>query len=79
MATDVSTRISSPPDAVWMRERLDELCAFERASASDGELRAAEWLAGALRDEGVRDVRVLRAYAERGDAFAAAARALGDR
>jgi Peptidase family M28 len=58
MATDVSTRISSPPDAVWMRERLDELCAFERASASDGELRAAEWLAGALRDEGVRDVRV---------------------
>jgi hypothetical protein len=41
-----------------MRERLDELCAFERESASDGELRAAEWLAGALRDEGVRGVRV---------------------
>jgi hypothetical protein len=58
MTTDVSTRISSPPDAAWMRGRLDELCAFERASASDGELRAAEWLAGALRDEGVRDVRV---------------------
>jgi hypothetical protein len=58
METDVSTSISSPPDAAWMRERLDELCAFERESASDGELRAAEWLAGALRDEGVRDVRV---------------------
>jgi hypothetical protein len=58
MATDVSTSISSPPDAAWMRERLDELCAFERESASEGELRAAEWLAGALRDEGVRDVRV---------------------
>ncbi|HEY6638093.1 MAG TPA: M28 family peptidase [Solirubrobacterales bacterium] len=57
MATDVSTRISSPPDAAWMRERLDELCAFERGSASDGELRAAEWLAGGLRDEGVRNVR----------------------
>jgi hypothetical protein len=41
-----------------MRERLDELCAFERESASEGELRAAEWLAGALQDEGVRDVRV---------------------
>jgi Peptidase family M28 len=58
MATDISTSISSPPDAAWMHERLDELCAFERASASEGELRAAEWLAGALHDEGVRDVRV---------------------
>jgi hypothetical protein len=58
MATDVSTSISSPPDAAWMRERLDELCSFERASASEGERRAAEWLAGALQDEGVRDVHV---------------------
>ena len=41
-----------------MRERLDELCVHERESASDGELRAAEWLADSLRDEGVRDVRV---------------------
>ena len=41
-----------------MRERLDELCAFERRSASEGEQLAAEWLAGALRDEGVRNVRV---------------------
>ena len=41
-----------------MRERLDELCAYERESASEGELRAAEWLAGSLRDSGVRTVRV---------------------
>jgi Peptidase family M28 len=41
-----------------MRERLDELCAFERESATEGERRASEWLAGALADEGVRDVRV---------------------
>jgi Peptidase family M28 len=41
-----------------MRERLDELCAEQRESASDGELRAAEWLAGSLRDSGVRTVRV---------------------
>ncbi len=41
-----------------MRDRLDELCAFERESATEGERRAAEWLAGALADQGVRDVRV---------------------
>jgi Peptidase family M28 len=41
-----------------MRERLDELCSFERGSASPGEQRAAEWLAGALREQGVRNVRV---------------------
>jgi hypothetical protein len=41
-----------------MRERLDELCAFERESATEGEERAADWLAGALADQGVRDVRV---------------------
>ena len=41
-----------------MRERLDELCGYERESASDGELRAAEWLAGSLRDSGVRAVHV---------------------
>jgi peptidase M28-like protein len=58
MATEVPTAISTPPDSAWMRERLVELCAFERGSASDGERRAAEWLAGALRDQGVRDVQV---------------------
>jgi hypothetical protein len=41
-----------------MRERLDELCSGERESASEGERRAAEWLAGELREAGVRDVRV---------------------
>ncbi len=49
---------SIPPDAAWMRERLDELCAHERGSASEGEQRAAEWLADALRESGAREVRV---------------------
>jgi hypothetical protein len=58
MPPEASTAPSTLPDAAWMRERLDELCAFDRESASDGEREAAEWLAGALRDEGVREVRV---------------------
>jgi hypothetical protein len=41
-----------------MRERLDELCAIERPSASDGERRAAEWLAGELREAGATDARL---------------------
>ena len=41
-----------------MRARLDELCSWERGSASEGERRAADWLAGELRDAGARDVRV---------------------
>ena len=35
-----------------------ELASFERPSASDGERRAAEWLAGELRAAGCREVRV---------------------
>jgi hypothetical protein len=35
-----------------------ELAAFERPSASEGERRAAGWLAGELRAAGCRDVRV---------------------
>ena len=35
-----------------------ELASYERESASDGERRAAEWLAGELREAGCRDVRV---------------------
>ena len=35
-----------------------ELAAFERPSASEGERRAAEWLAAELREAGCRDVRV---------------------
>src|SRR5512133_3034243 len=58
MATEASPAISTPPDAAWMRERLDELCAYERGSASEGEKRAAEWLAGELREAGAGEVRV---------------------
>jgi Peptidase family M28 len=58
MATEATVGVSTPPDAAWMRERLEELCAYERGSASAGEKRAAEWLASALSDEGVRNVRV---------------------
>ena len=46
------------PDARWMRDRLEELCAIHRPSASPGEREAAEWLAGELRDAGARSVRV---------------------
>jgi acetylornithine deacetylase/succinyl-diaminopimelate desuccinylase-like protein len=35
-----------------------ELASYERPSASDGERRAAEWLAEELREAGCRDVRV---------------------
>ena len=42
------------PDARWMRDRLEELCAIHRPSASPGEREAAEWLAGELRDAGRR-------------------------
>ena len=35
-----------------------ELASYERASASEGERRAAEWIAGELREAGCRDVRV---------------------
>lgn len=41
-----------------MRERLEELCSYERGSASEGERRAAEWLAGELREAGARAARV---------------------
>jgi Peptidase family M28 len=58
MATEARTGVFSPPDAAWMRQRLDELCSFERGSASEGELRAAEWLSGAFRDQGLRDARI---------------------
>ena len=46
------------PDAAWMRERLDQLCAFDRPSASEGERLAADWLSTQLRDAGARDARV---------------------
>ena len=37
---------------------IRELASYERPSASDGERRAAEWLAGELRAAGCREVRV---------------------
>ena len=58
MATAATGEVTSPPDATWMRERLEELCAIERPSASPGERRAAEWLAAELREAGARSVRI---------------------
>ena len=37
---------------------IRELASYERGSASAGERRAADWLAGELREAGCRDVRV---------------------
>src|SRR5262245_27572707 len=58
MATEAPPEVSCPPSAEWMRGRLDELCSFERESATEGERQAAEWLAGELRQAGARDVRI---------------------
>ena len=58
MATEAAQGISAPPDAAWMRKRLEELCAYERGSVTEGERRAAEWLAGSLGDAGAQEVRV---------------------
>jgi hypothetical protein len=58
MATEAPPEISSPPDAAWLRERLEDLCRGERESATPGERRAADWLAGELREAGARDARV---------------------
>ncbi len=58
MASEASIAPAVSPDAERMRAQLDELCSFDRESASDGERQAAEWLAGELREEGVRDVRI---------------------
>ncbi len=58
MATEAPPEISAPPSAAWMRERLEEMCAIERPSASPGERRAAEWLAAQLRDAGAPNVRI---------------------
>jgi hypothetical protein len=40
-------------DRDWHRRLLDALCAIERPSASPGERRAAEWLAGELGELGM--------------------------
>jgi hypothetical protein len=45
-------------DRSWLRDRLEQLSAIERPSASEGERIAAEWLAAELREAGARDVRI---------------------
>ena len=50
---DREPAIASPPDAERLRGQLDELCSFERETASEGERRAAEWLAERLRERGM--------------------------
>jgi hypothetical protein len=41
-----------PDEAIWLRERLEELERIERPSASDGERRAAEWIVAQLAELG---------------------------
>ena len=43
---------------VLIERVVRELASYERESASDGERRAAEWVAGELREAGCREVRV---------------------
>jgi hypothetical protein len=42
-----------PGEAIWLRERLEELERIERPSASEGERRAAEWLVERFAELGV--------------------------
>src|SRR3954453_23414593 len=41
-----------PDEAIWLRERLEELEGIEGPSASDGERRGAEWLVAQLAELG---------------------------
>gem|GEM_PF-6635292 len=43
-----------PDEAIWLRERLEELERIERPSASEGERRPAEWLVAQLAEQAVR-------------------------
>jgi len=58
MARQAPSAVPTLPDSAWMRERLEEVCSIDRPSASPGERRAAEWLAGELREAGAREVRI---------------------
>jgi peptidase M28-like protein len=58
IATEAPPEPSAPPDAAWMRERLEEVCSIERPSASSGEREAAEWLAAELGEAGARNARI---------------------
>ena len=44
---------TSAPSEARLREQLDELCAFDRETATEGERHAAEWLADRLRESGL--------------------------
>lgn len=45
--------IADPPAEEHLRGLLDDLCSFDRETASEGERRAAEWLVGALSERGL--------------------------
>jgi hypothetical protein len=45
-------------DETWHRELLEELCGFERETASEGEAAAARWVVDRLSAEGAPDARV---------------------
>lgn len=47
-----AARFAARPDADLLRGTVEHLASFERGSATEGERRAAEWIAAALRDEG---------------------------
>ena len=49
---------SDPQLRALSEEAIEHLASFDRPSASDGERRAAEWIADRLRDEGARAARV---------------------
>ena len=54
-----TSRLPRPVSRRALIERVvRELASYERPSASDGERRAAEWIASELRAAGCRDVRV---------------------
>lgn len=55
MATADTLMESGHLDAGWHRELLEELCSFDRETASPGERAAAEWLVERLQAEGAAD------------------------
>src|SRR5918995_3371781 len=50
--------VGDPPGEDWLRGRLERLAAIERPSASEGERRAAQWLAAELSGAGAREPRI---------------------
>jgi hypothetical protein len=58
MAATETQALPSHLDASWHRILLEELCSFDRETASAGERAAAEWLVERLRGEGASDVRI---------------------